>query len=253
MQTKIKFSLFIVIASVFFIKAQTDDFEAKKYLNNKKTLLYRFMQPVAAKFNEKYPLVVFLHGAGERGDDNKSQLIHGIKTLADSAHRKDFPCFIAAPQCPKEKRWVEVDWDKKSHRMPIEPSISIKLLMELIDSIVSNYPIDRSRIYVTGLSMGGYGTWDIISRYPDKFAAAIPVCGGGDEKQAKNINIPVWAFHGSIDNIVPVERSRNMVKALRKTGGIVRYTEYQGVKHGSWFKAYVEDGLYEWLFQQKRK
>lgn len=201
-----------------------------------------------------YPLVVFMHGAGERGNDNEVQIIHIKKLFENYSNRLKYPCFVIAPQCPKNQKWVEVDWSARSHTMPEQEAWAMQKTLQLIDTLIKTYPIDTRRIYVTGLSMGGYGVWDIICRYPDKFAAAVPICGGGDENYAAGIkHIPIWAFHGSIDNVVPVARTRNMINAIRKLGGKAKYTEYKNVKHGSWFKAYKEKQLLQWMFGQIKK
>jgi predicted peptidase len=239
-------------------------FEKKVYVKNDDTLPYNLLIPMDFEnsFNDsrekvleekKYPLVLFLHGAGERGTDNEKQIIHIEKLFSNPENRERFQTFVVAPQCPEGKRWVEVNWSAKSHSVPEEPSWAMNNTILLLKKLVESYPVDTTRIYVTGLSMGGYGTWDIISRYPDKFAAAIAICGGGDEKMASKIkNIPVWAFHGSNDKVVPVSRSRNMVSAIKQAGGNPKYTEYKGVGHGSWIKAYNEKNLLDWLFEQKK-
>lgn len=202
---------------------------------------------------KKYPLILFLHGAGERGNDNDKQIIHIRELFLDSGNRKNYNTFVIAPQCPNEKKWVAIDWSLKKNDMPDEPSEPMRFTMVLIDSLIAFYPIDTNRIYITGLSMGGFGTWDAIARYPNKFAAATPICGGGDEKTAKTIkDIPIWAFHGSADPVVPPDRSRNMINAIRADGGKPIYTEYKGVGHGSWFKAYKEPALLKWLFAQSK-
>lgn len=238
-------------------------FEKEIFVNQEDTLPYNILKPEGYSISlqdgqEKildertFPLVLFLHGAGERGIDNEKQIIHINKLFLDSANMSNYPAFVIAPQCPENKRWVEVDWSAKSHIIPLEPSWAMKNVMKLIDSLIELYPIDTTRIYVTGVSMGGYGTWDIISRDPEKFAAAIPICGGADENMAAKIkNIPVWVFHGSNDKVVPVSRARNMVNAIRQAGGHPKYTEYKGVGHGSWVKAYKEKDLLRWLFDQK--
>lgn len=218
-------------------------------------LSYRLMIPLNYEANatEKYPLVLFLHGAGERGDDNHKQLIHGTGEFAKLENRKKHPCFVVAPQCPDGKKWSEVDWSADSHKQP-EESISLKLTRELLTSLEKEFRIDSKRLYVTGLSMGGYGTWDMITRTPDLFAAAIPICGGADETLAKHvINIPVWAFHGDNDGAVKVARSRRMIEAIRKAGGKPEYTEYAGVGHDSWTRTYADPAVMDWLFSQKRK
>lgn len=218
------------------------------------SLPYRLMKPAKEEKDTVYPLVIFLHGAGERGTENETPLVHGVKEFAKPSAREQFPCFLIAPQCPEGKRWVEVDWSARSHTMPKTPSDPMKLLLGLIDSLEKTLPIDKSRIYVTGLSMGGYGTWDLISRRPERFAAAVPVCGGGDEGQAANAaKVPVWAFHGGKDGVVIPERSRNMVEALKTSGATPKYTEYPEVGHDSWNKAYADPEMMKWLFSQKRK
>ena len=215
-------------------------------------LPYRLLEP-RSPCSGTYPLVVFLHGAGERGDDNVKPLIHGVKTFATDEYRKKFPCFVIAPQCPTGKRWVEVDWSKDSHTMPEKPSDPMRLTLALIESLKSEFPIDPNRVYITGLSMGGYGSWDAIQRHPELFAAAAPVCGGGDPAGAERmVDIPVWAFHGDKDTAVKPHRSRDMIAAIEKAGGKPKYTEYPGVGHNSWVKAYSTPELYEWMFAQKK-
>ncbi|MBN2780677.1 MAG: prolyl oligopeptidase family serine peptidase, partial [Candidatus Marinimicrobia bacterium] len=131
----------------------------------------------------------------------------------------------------------------------------LSLVTELLGALQKELPVDPRRLYVTGLSMGGYGTWDLISRMPEMFAAAAPVCGGGDEKQASRLTeLPVWVFHGADDTTVPPQRSRNMVDAIRAAGGKkIRYTEYPGVGHGSWKPAYADPKLMKWMFRQRKK
>lgn len=231
-------------------------FDAKEYINNDNdTLLYRMLEPQNPCFLKKYPLVIFLHGSGERGNDNERQLIWGAGAFIKEENMKDYPCYVVAPQCPTEKRWLEKNWALPTHIMPDDPSETMALVMELINETIDDYPINKRRIYITGLSMGGYGTWDLISRWPDKFAAAIPICGGGDENQApKLVNMPIWVFHGADDTTVPTDRSRHMVQAIKDAGGTkIKYTEYPGVGHGSWKPAYADPELMKWLFSQKKK
>lgn len=219
-----------------------------------KKLPYRLLYPLEPKEGQKYPLVLFLHGAGERGTDNDKQLVHGVPSFASPENRKKHPCFLVAPQCPEGARWVEVDWSADSHRQPKEPSEPLRLTLEMIDNLTKVLPIDTQRIYVTGLSMGGYGVWDLLARRPDLFAAGVPVCGGGDEEQAARIApLPVWAFHGAKDGAVKVARSRNMIAALKKAGGEPKYTEYPNEGHASWVPAYRDPEMFTWLFAQKRK
>lgn len=233
-----------------------ESYEARVFTNSDgQKLNYRLMVPQGYSPNAetKYPLVLFLHGAGERGDDNSKQLVHAAKDFASVATRAKYPAFVVFPQCPDGKRWVEVEWTADSHELPSEESISLKLTRELLKSLQHEFRVDEKRMYATGLSMGGFGVWDLISRTPDLFAAAAPVCGGGDEHVADRLaNLPIWTFHGDKDTVVKVQRSRNMIAAIEKAGGKPKYTEYPGVGHNSWTQTYADPKLMEWLFAQSR-
>lgn len=257
----LQFRLLPLLTIVFSLLASgsarsQERYEARVYTNEKgEKLNYRLMQPAGydAKAETKYPLVLFLHGAGERGGDNAKQLVHGAKDFASEANRVKYPCFVVFPQCPDDKKWVEVDWTLDSHKQPAEESISLKLTREAIASLQKEFRVDDKRLYVTGLSMGGYGTWDMIARTSDVFAAAAPVCGGADEATAGRVTkLPIWAFHGDKDTAVKPERSRRMIAAIEKAGGKPRYTEYPGVGHNSWAQTYADPKFMEWLFAQKR-
>jgi predicted peptidase len=218
-----------------------------------KTLPYRLLKPDNYDPQQKYPLVLFLHGAGECGKDNEKQLVHGVAEFAKKESRKKHPCFLVAPQCPNMKLgWS--DFRSKTSALSKEQSEPGRLAVELVESIQREYSIDPNRLYITGLSMGGFGTWDIITRHPDMFAAAVPICGGGDPTNAEKIaKLPIWVFHGAVDNIVKPERSREMVEAIKKAGGEAKYTEYPKVGHNSWVKAYQDADMHAWLFAQKKK
>lgn len=250
--------LFTLLSLTNPLTAWSDELYTAKVFQDAtgKKLPYRIMQPegYSADTTSKYPLVVFLHGAGERGTDNLKQLVHGTKEFAKPENRQKYPCFVIAPQCPEGKRWVEVDWALRSHQQLPEDSESAKLTLEVISALQKEFRIDSKRLYVTGLSMGGFGTWDLITRHPDLWAAAVPVCSGADEATAEKIaKLPVWAFHGDKDTVVIPERSRNMIAAIKKAGGTPLYTEYPNVGHNSWDAAYADPKMMEWLFAQKRK
>ena len=217
------------------------------------SLNYRLLSPKIEK-GKKYPLVLFFHGAGERGSDNQKQLIHGMKDFAsEQVSGKYFP-FVIAPQCPKNQQWVDVPWNAKSHTMPEKPSNSMRLSLQLLEKFIETHPVDKNRVYVTGLSMGGYGTFDAISRKPGLFAAALPVCGGGDEKVADRIKaLPIWIVHGDADRVVLPSRSTNMFDAIKKAGGKPKLTMIKGVGHNSWSATYANPATYEWLFAQRNK
>lgn len=229
--------------------------EAQVYQDAKGDKLpYRLLKPLRVAEGKKYPLVVFLHGAGERGTDNEKQLIHGIPQFASNENREKYPCFLIAPQCPAAQRWVEVDWSADSHMQPKEAGPAGRMTIELVEKAIKELPVDPKRVYITGLSMGGYGTWDLIARRPELFAAAAPVCGGADESTAEKIkHIPIWAFHGAKDTAVKPSRSRNMIAALEKVGAKPKYTEYADVGHNSWDNAYKDPKFYQWLFDQHKE
>ena len=229
-------------------------FEPREFVgSNKVPLKYRLLKPLNYRPGKKYPLVLFLHGAGERGDDNLITLKHGAKDFADAKRREQFPCYVVVPQCPKDKKWSDVDWSKESSDQPESASESMQTTKELLDEMVENAGIDKNRIYITGLSMGGYGTWDAIARYEGFFAAAAPICGGGDPKLVSKYNrLPIWCFHGDEDTAVKVSRSREMVDALKTIGSPIKYTEYPGVGHDSWTATYANPDFHQWLFSQQR-
>lgn len=215
---------------------------------------YRLLKPDAMAPGTTYPVVLFLHGAGERGDDNLRQLKYLPAWLAEPAARDAHPCFLIAPQCRENERWVDVAWgDPQSSPQPPEPGVDLAAALAALDAVLAQEPCDRERVYLTGLSMGGYGTWDLAARMPERFAAALPICGGGDERTAARLaTLPLWAFHGDADKAVPVERSRTMIAAVKAAGGMPRYTELPGVGHDSWTPAYRDPKVLDWLFSQRR-
>jgi predicted peptidase len=234
-------------------KERTIEYTGEEY--KKETIKYRLMSPANIEKGKTYPLIVFLHGAGERGNDNGKQLYYFPERMASDADRKNFPCFILAPQCRSNKKWVEINWsDKKSSPMKDKPGDMMQSALNILDHSLQTLPIDKTSVYLTGLSMGGYGSWEMAMRRPKLFAAVVPICGGGDETSAKLIkDIPIWAWHGDKDRAVPTDRSRSMVKALKTAGGKPIYSELKGVGHGSWNNAYKPDsGLMKWMFKQKR-
>jgi predicted peptidase len=230
-------------------------YEPREYVGKSgKPLKYRLIKPVDYKFGKKYPLVLFLHGAGERGDDNAATLRHAAKDFSYPQTRSKYPAYVVIPQCPTGKKWSEVDWSKDSSELPEEPSDAMQSIKELIDDMVENAGVDPNRIYITGLSMGGYGTWDALARYPGFFAAAAPICGGGDPKTVDQFkSLPIWCFHGAKDPVVKVIRSREMIEALQKVGSNAKYTEYPEAQHDSWTQTYSNPELFDWMFAQRRE
>ncbi len=249
-----KLRLLLLGLFCFALAVRGDDFEAREFSSaDGAKLQYRLLQPTKIEPGKKYPLVVFLHGAGERGADNKAQLKNGVGAFAKADSREKFPCFVFAPQCPKDKKWVEMDWSGATGTAPADPGPTGRLVLAAVEALAKEFGTDPDRLYITGLSMGGFGTWDFITRFPEKFAAAIPVCGGGDKTKAAAAKpVPVWAFHGIEDKVVLPVRSQEMIAGLRAAGGIAALTEYPGVAHDSWTMAYSEPNLLPWLFAQRR-
>jgi len=235
--------------------------DKREYQNaDGETLPYRLFVPRSYSADKKYPLILFLHGAGERGDDNEAQLKHAgvLRFVSDAVEAKD-PCFLVAPQCPKDDKWVPAYFGLKrppeapAEEAPGGPSRAMRLVMELVDALEKQYSIDPDRRYVTGLSMGGFGSFDLCTRRPNDVAAAVPICGGLEPARVEAIaHIPFWIFHGSDDSTVPAELSRNVVEALKQAGASPRYTEYPGVGHNSWGPAFEEAELVDWLLSQRR-
>ena len=231
-----------------------DRFVARVYEDGQgRKLLYRLLRPRNYDQARAYPLVLFHHGAGERGDDNVKQLVHGMNDFASDEIMEKYPCFVVAPQCPEELQWVDTPWVADAHTMPEEPTEPLRLSLRLVSALEQEFSIDTDRLYVTGLSMGGFGVWDAVQRHPDRFAAAVPVCGGGDPALAERIaRVGMWAFHGDQDSVVKPKRSREMMAALKTAGGSPRYTEYPGVSHNSWTATYRYPQMYKWLFAQRK-
>lgn len=188
---------------------------------------------VRAGVKDRLPLVMFLHGAGERGDDLDSVKKHGPAKRVEAG--ADFPFILVCPQCHSD-RW----WDNDT-------------VNALIDEIVSNHPVDADRIYLTGISMGGFGTWSLALERPERFAAIAPVCGGGAPYVAYRLrNVPVWAFHGAKDDVVPLYESERMVDAVNRAGGNAKLTIYPDAGHDSWTETYDNPEFYDWLLSQRR-
>ena len=197
---------------------------------------YAISLPDGYSNDKKYPLIVALHGAGERGDDISLVFVHGVAKYVEAGMKLD--AIVIAPQCPKDMVWNALTFELK----------------ELIDHIAATYSVDMDRISITGLSMGGFGTWEMGISYPGFFSALAPVCGGGMSWRVGLIGkTPVWAFHGDCDNVVPKENSYMMVDALKAKGGNVKLTLFHGVSHNSWESAYETTKVIEWLISQNRK
>jgi predicted esterase len=199
------------------------------------------------------PLVVFLHGSGERGTQNHEQMRNGVYAFVEKTLRERHPHYLLVPQCPPDERWggTSKDWQSLYQAEPTAPG---RMVLELTEKMLREHPdIDPKRVYITGLSMGGFGTFDLLMRRPDLFAAGLPLCGGGDPNHAEKIkNIPLWVLHGGLDEVVLPRCSRQIVEALEKVGGKPKYTEFSTLKHNIWDMVYYNPAVLEWLFAQRK-
>ncbi len=225
------------------------------------TLPYRVLYPENYDKSKKYPLILFLHGAGERGSDNEKQLVHGAKLFLNEANRKAYPAIVVIPQCPENSFWATVNIDRSAQPFKITfdyntpPNWPLVAANELVKRISNEEAVDKSKVYVTGLSMGGMGTFESVYRYPELYAAALPICGGGDAQHYdKRVGkTAFWIFHGADDSVVDVKLSREMRDKLKALKVENKYSEYPGVNHNSWDNAFAEPEFLSWMVAHKRK
>ena len=238
------------MASIANENAILNGFVAREYQSATGVKLpYRLFAPRSANRDQELPLILYLHGRGGAGTDNRKQISGGnalgTQSWIEPDAQQRHPAFVLAPQIPEPSTW---------HSTSDKPAPHVAALFELLDELRSELRIDARRVYVVGQSLGGYGTWDFIARHPDLFAAAVPLCGGGDPRRILSArNVAVWAFHGAKDATVPVARSREMVAALRTVNSSVKYTEYPNVGHDVWTRAFREHDLPDWMFAQRRR
>lgn len=256
----------LLITSVFlFWDIQSQDlnvFEKREFIRGADTLRYRVSFPPHYRLDKRYPLLVFLHGSGERGNDNEAQLIHGGRLFASDSVRALFPAIVIFPQCPKDSTWNYIravtDSVTKARVFTFpdgNATVPAILVKQLVDEMAASGKIDARRLYLGGLSLGGMGTFDMLARYPGFFAAAFPICGAGDADKGISFarKTAVWIFHGEKDPVVDVKYSRAYYQVLQKANADVKYSEYPGVGHDSWNNAFAEKSLVEWLLSKKRK
>ncbi len=227
----------------------TKHFEARMLTEkNGESLPYRIMKPDISKPDKPYPVLLFLHGSGGNGNDNIGNLTDTKTTqlFASENFRKKYPAYVIVPHCP-----IDHSWSKNIRRSNF-PEIK-HLVLKILKVVCEEFKVDLNRIYITGLSRGGFGTLGMVVAQPETFAAAAPVCGGWDPADADKIAaIPTWFFHGDADSVVKTDFSRNMVKGLKAIGASVKYSEYSGVGHNCWDRAYGTKEFWEWLFSQKK-
>jgi predicted peptidase len=235
MSRKIWLALIVVALAPIWALAEAGQSPQKfeKQVAVKLDYLLYLPEGYSKESEKKWPLIMFLHGIGERGTDVNKVKAHGPPKIVEK--RKDFPFIVVSPQCPGDTWWRPFD------------------LNALLDEVVAKNNVDEDRIYLTGLSMGGFGAWDFASQYPRRFAAIAPICGGGNPASARRLrDLPIWVFHGDADRAVPVALSDAMVEALKKAGADVKYTRYPGVDHDSWTQTYNNPELYDWMLSHKR-
>ncbi|HEK21557.1 prolyl oligopeptidase family serine peptidase [Mucilaginibacter sp. 44-25] len=255
----------ICLAWPFYTQAQAKKdlsaFDKGTYASKTDTLPYRILFPRHFDPKMKYPLLVILHGAGERGNDNTAQLAYGTEMLLNDTIRDKYPAIVVLPQCPKDSYWSNVKIDKDANGKRIfnfqeggEPTRAMSALLGLVDQFLDKPYVNKKQVYVGGLSMGGMGTLELLRRKPKVFAAAFAICGGDNTnnvpKYAKRV--PLWIFHGANDSVVPPDHSEVVVAALKEAGAQPRYTIYPNTDHNSWDKAFAEPDLIPWLFSNHK-
>ncbi|RYY35158.1 MAG: phospholipase [Sphingobacteriaceae bacterium] len=260
---KILITLLFIAAGLQAVVAQDRSaYDKGLYAVKGDTLPYRILFPLNFNPAQKYPLVVVLHGAGERGNNNEAQLTHGGDLFLKPNVREDFPAIVVFPQCPADSFWsnVKFETDSLSNRRKLmfqtdaEPTKAMKALLGFVDQMLKKPYVNKKEVYVGGLSMGGMGTFELLGRKPKVFAAAFAICGGDNTLNAKKYakRVPLWIFHGAKDNIVPSDHSEVMVAAIREAGGDPRYSLYPDADHDSWTKAFAEPDFLPWLFSHKK-
>ena len=227
-------------------------YEKENFVYKNDTLNYRILKPLNYNPNEQYPVHLFLHGSGERGNDNSSQLTHGGKLFLKKENREKYNSWVIFPQCSENDRWPSLSsdqWNNSFDNKISKPNKSLGLVIRLMDEFIEKKQVDKHRIYVSGLSMGGMGTFEILFRRPNMFAAATPICGNGIPQLAKLYanKVPVWIFHGSDDNVVSPKYSLAMAKAIIEAGGSPKMTLYENTGHGSWNNAFAEKDFLKWI------
>ena len=218
------------------MRAEPDAAQTAEHATMRVTYEYDYLLQLPEGYrdgDQRWPLVLFLHGLGERGKNLDLVKRHGLAKAIEQGTR--YPSIVVSPQCPDDEWW------------------NVLALEALLDHVAEKYRVDPDRIYVTGLSMGGYGTWALAQRHPERYAAVVPICGGGEVRHAPVLrNLPLWAFHGAKDFTVPLKRSQEMIDAIKAAGGSPQLTIYPEGGHNVWDETYANSELWTWLLAQKR-
>lgn len=234
-------------------------FKKENFIKGTDTLKYRILYPENFDAGKKYPVVFFLHGSGERGNDNEKQLTHGSKMFLADNFRNTFPAIVVFPQCSENSFWSNVEMETVTGKRFFNfltggaPTKAMELLLGLTDEVIKKPFADQTRIYVGGLSMGGMGTFELLRRKPNTFAAAFPICGGDHVANVKKYKkIPLWIFHGGLDDVVNPQLSYGIYHALKEIGHTPKFTVYPKANHNSWDSTFAEPELMSWLFSQHK-
>lgn len=252
--------ILIICLFTTVVKAQDlSKFKKETYIVGNDTLPYRILYPENFDATKKYPIVLFLHGRGESGNDNQKQLNNGGKLFLSENYRQNFPSIVIFPQCAEDSYWSNVDIETVSNKRFFtfqkggEATKSMSLVLKFTDEFFKKSFADQSKIYVGGLSMGGMGTFEILRRRTKTFAAAFAICGGDNPANAKKYkNVPLWIFHGGLDDVVNPQLSYQVFRALKQLGNEPKYTIYPKANHNSWDSTFAEPALFPWLFGQQK-
>jgi len=257
---KLTCSFILLLYSINIVAQDLSIYEKGSYIKGEDSINYRVLLPENFDATKKYPILFFLHGAGERGDDNSAQLGHGGRLFLKEDVRKRFPAIVVFPQCSADSYWSNVIFvtDAKGKREFIfqekgKPTKAMRALLGLVDSYLDKKYVDKQRVYVGGLSMGGMGTFELLRNKPNTFAAAFSICGGDNVANVQKYQkVPLWIFHGEKDDVVPVVLSTQIANQLKVLNKPVKLTLYPEAGHNSWDNAFAEPELLPWLFSKQK-
>lgn len=258
MKKTILFLAFCLIISSAFAQ-DLSKYKKENFILGTDTLKYRILYPENFDATKTYPVLFFLHGRGESGNDNEKQLTHGAKLFLTDDFRKTYPTIVIFPQCAEDSYWSNVEIETASDKRFFtfvkggKPTKSMELLLNLTDQFLKQSFVNKSKVYIGGLSMGGMGTFEILRRKTKTFAAAFAICGGDNTQNAKKYqHVPLWIFHGGLDDVVAPQFSFNVYRELKKLGHEPKFTIYPKANHNSWDSAFAEPNLLPWLFSNQK-